>query len=435
MRNPFSVEIDVRTFMASGRALWGRLKNPQKFFREPRVWIIVTIGVAIVLATAVIPLSQLDMPYWGDEIMSINFVQSNLHYLFREIYIDCVNPILYYLLLWVWVKGFGIAPSATAMLSLFSAMLTGCLVYRFGRILFDRLTGLVAAVLCWESFFSLHYATETRMYILLAAVGAWSSAGLYRWLEKHSRASLWWYWAASCLGVYLHYGYWFFLYAQNIIVVIRWLCRRLLPPDARRWVWGQVLLFIVYLPWLPVIWRWLFDFYIHGHRDWISAMYPAGGWWFSLEVFQWFLFPYWGYPSWVGQAILVFIAALLLSYFLDITRSEKRLRVRVVAPPWVAGYLCVLAFFPVAILTLLNVGVVRYAAMAAPAFFLLIAAALVRLVRAFRISLLIPGILLAALAALNLGHAIRYWDMSGGPPPKVSQEIVNEYWKTQRSGE
>lgn len=78
-----------------------------------------------------------------------------------------IHPPLYYWLLNLWVKIFGLSESGLRSLSAVVAAATVGLTFDLGRRLFGRVAGLLAAFLLAVAPLPVYYAQEARMYALL----------------------------------------------------------------------------------------------------------------------------------------------------------------------------------------------------------------------------------------------------------------------------
>ena len=78
-----------------------------------------------------------------------------------------IHPPLYYWLLNLWVRLFGLSENGLRSLSVFASAATVGLTYDLGRRLFGRVAGLLAAFLLAIAPFHIYYAQEARMYALL----------------------------------------------------------------------------------------------------------------------------------------------------------------------------------------------------------------------------------------------------------------------------
>jgi mannosyltransferase len=114
------------------------------------------------------------------------------------------NMALYYLLLRAWVH-LGDSEFVVRSLSVLFGVLTIPAVYALGARLFDRATGLAAAVLLSVHSFHIHWSQETRAYSLLTLLLVLTTYFLIRALESNRRSSYWIAFAvAAALSVYAH---------------------------------------------------------------------------------------------------------------------------------------------------------------------------------------------------------------------------------------
>lgn len=147
--------------------------------------------------------------------------------------------------------------------SALASVLGIALTYALGARLFGRAAGLIAALLIALNSFSIFYAQETRMYALLALVGAasmWALVNLIYALEREEvafpRRQIILLGVFNALGMYTHYAFAFVLLAQGIIFVL-WLALEFLRGDrdvARRagaFAGANLLALVAFAPWLP----------------------------------------------------------------------------------------------------------------------------------------------------------------------------------------
>lgn len=170
-----------------------------------------------------------------------------------------VHPLLYYLTLDGWMQVFGESPLAVRGLSVVFGVATIGVLYLLGRDLFDRRTGLVAALIASVAPFAIQYHTEVRMYSLLGllltaatwcAVRGWRepaplllSGPFRRWWQR------WRWWVAfgvlAALAMYTQQLAAFYLAALGAYPL---LARKRRP--ALGMLLGAVIAVILYLPWL-----------------------------------------------------------------------------------------------------------------------------------------------------------------------------------------
>jgi len=82
-----------------------------------------------------------------------------------------VSPPLYYILLRGWINIFGDSETAVRLPSVIFGTLSILLIYLAGKEIFNRKTGLTAAVLLAVSVFNIYFSREARMYSLLCFLG------------------------------------------------------------------------------------------------------------------------------------------------------------------------------------------------------------------------------------------------------------------------
>lgn len=384
--------------------------------------------LVVALATVAITF-RLDDPYWSDEQLQVGWVVGDLHH-FSVTY-DYYSPPLYSLLLMGWIRLLGATPASTALLSVAAALAALVALYRLGELLFDRTTALVAAAVFWVSAANLGYATETRMYALLVAASLWSVLFLHRWVRTGSRSAWWGYLLATVIGAYTHYSFWFLLYAQNLAVAWGWRRGALPAPTARRWIGAQAIVALAFLPWLPLLARWVWVFYLQGHANWVSALYPVDRWTYPLQAVAGFLYPAWSVPGWVNGLWASFAVGL------GICLWASHRHPRPAAPSgglrrsaWATlGFLVVV---PLAVVTVAGAGVPRYVIYTGPFAALLLAAGVVAFDRRFASRWLLTVGTLGALALWNLTYevvppTVGHWS-------RVDPNAAAAFWASQASG-
>lgn len=165
-----------------------------------------------------------------------------------------VHPLFYYSVLHTWMQAFGQSPAAVRALSVLLGVVTVGLVYLLGRELFDRRTGLVAALATALAPFAVYYSQETRMYALLGCaavaaafcfVRAWARGGWHWWLA---------FGVCGALTLYAHNLGFAFLLGLDLWVLYVWLRyrnerrRHLLPL-----LLSHLVMLVVFAPWLLVV--------------------------------------------------------------------------------------------------------------------------------------------------------------------------------------
>jgi mannosyltransferase len=206
---------------------------------------------------------------WYDETVSVYLAQQDFAELVRHTAGD-IHPPLYYLLLHVWGRLAGWSEFAMAFVSLCFGILLIALVYRVAREWFNVRVAWIAALLIAISPYNLWYSQEVRMYTLGAMLGLASVYFLVRLISRQlsvtSRQSIFSrdlivYAIISALGLYTLYYFAFLLVFENLVTLV-WLIRNSRSRlDLRfgnwklgfvTWVFSQLAILILYLPWLPI---------------------------------------------------------------------------------------------------------------------------------------------------------------------------------------
>ena len=200
---------------------------------------------------------------WYDETVSVHLAGKSIPDLVAHTAGD-IHPPGYYLLLLAWTRLAGSSDFAAAYLSLFFGLLLVALAYRLGALVFGADVGLVAALLLAVSPYNLWYSQEVRMYTLGAALGLVLLLAIIALVKARSGtlpslSLLAAYALSAALGLWTLYYFGFLLAAINLMVFIWWLLGwrrgRLGWAWMGRWLLAQVIVLLLYAPWIPVAWR------------------------------------------------------------------------------------------------------------------------------------------------------------------------------------
>ncbi|MFQ6058156.1 MAG: glycosyltransferase family 39 protein [Anaerolineae bacterium] len=202
---------------------------------------------------------------WYDEGTSVAMAGRGLATITRHAAAD-IHPPLYYYLLHFWVLPFGTGEAAIRALSALTGTALVALTYLLGRRLFGITAGLVAALLSALSPFQVYYSQETRMYILVALLGA-LSVYLFLWIVDKETSKqvnrgrgliyLFTYLLVTIFSLYTHYFAFTILLVENLGYGAWLIARR--PGGAlrlaARWAALQLAIVALYLPWLAFTWE------------------------------------------------------------------------------------------------------------------------------------------------------------------------------------
>lgn len=183
------------------------------------------------------------------------------------------HPVASYALQHLWLRLAGDSEFALRFLGVCFGVLAVALIYHLGRRL--RLgvwSAALAAGLLAVSPYAIWHAQDARMYnmslALTLAVVAAALAALQR--------PRWPAWAAlvalSWLALHTHYFAAFVILALNFAVAGLVLIKAVTRQAARQWLASQIILALVYLPWLIVAWNTLTGYGGNGDSPGFSAM-------------------------------------------------------------------------------------------------------------------------------------------------------------------
>lgn len=190
-------------------------------------------------------LNVFNQSLWGDEafsaILSIKSVPQIISTIMRD-----TSPPLFNLTEHFWFKVFGTGEIAIRALVFLYFLIAVFFVYKIGETLWDRKTGLIAAVLTLLNPFVFSYGFEGRMYSLLLAT---VTASMYFFIAKKWAG----YIIATALALYTHHFAVFAIFVQGL-----WFLKELF--------WGEkkiafsifksfLAIGILYLPWLYPLYK------------------------------------------------------------------------------------------------------------------------------------------------------------------------------------
>lgn len=164
-----------------------------------------------------------------------------------------IHPPLYYLVLHFWL-GWGESEFAVRALSALLGVATIVVVYALASELFDTQAGVLSAFLFALAPLHVWYSQETRMYVMVTMLSLLASYLLVKALRRPGRGLLWTtYVVISALALYTHYFALFVLLFCNLFALY-WMWRH--GSGAwRRWLWAQLAVVLLFLPWMPILYR------------------------------------------------------------------------------------------------------------------------------------------------------------------------------------
>jgi 4-amino-4-deoxy-L-arabinose transferase-like glycosyltransferase len=177
---------------------------------------------------------------WGDEAFSAVLAQRRFWPMI-EIVANDTSPPLMYIIMWTWFRLFGSSEISIRSLTLLFYFGTTLSVYLIGKELFNKKTGIIAALLSFFNPFLFPYAFEGRMYFTLLFFITWS----FYFLIKENK---WGYILTASAALYSHHFAILVLVPQFL-----WQLIKLKKYDlASLWtvIKNYVLIGLTYIPWL-----------------------------------------------------------------------------------------------------------------------------------------------------------------------------------------
>jgi mannosyltransferase len=208
----------------------------------------VALGLSIVVLALAVRVDNLGTKsLWLDEYYTFRATQDSLAWIWTDLTYDHVPG--YFVLMWVSTHVIG---SSEWALRLPSALAGTCAVFGvwlIGQEVQRPRAGLLAALLLGVSPFAVYWSQEAKPEALSMAIAVWSSFLL---LAAWRRGGLGWWlgaWVLSLLGIYTFYYHFVILASQGLALLVLWL-RRGTSWSLVAWLAGQVLLLVVFAPWL-----------------------------------------------------------------------------------------------------------------------------------------------------------------------------------------
>ena len=202
------------------------MATPSRRLDSPRMtgarWLLVLKAAwplgAIILVAALLRLPTLaDQSYWYDEADTREVVARGLGYTFSRLPETELNPPLYYVLLWLWARVFGLQEAGLRSFSAVCGIVTIPVMWAAGRRIVSERVGLIAALLppqirSWSG--TRRKRATTRCSRCLSAV---SLLALVRLLEAPTKQRIG-LWAATCaLMACTHYFSFFVIVPEALV--------------------------------------------------------------------------------------------------------------------------------------------------------------------------------------------------------------------------
>ena len=413
---------------------------------------------------------------WYDETVSTYLAGSHLTELLRHTAGD-IHPPGYYVLLRGWLvlmgyptghadpHGIGLEFSAAFFALLFGVLLIA-LVYALARRVANPQVGLIAALLVALSPYNIWYSQEVRMYTLGAALGVIVVYALLqianrksqiangRWQTGRRQAVFWWavYAAAAAAGMYTLYYFVFLLIPLNLWVLWqiangKWQTanRKSQPPRPLRgqsshqlpafgfqlpaWLLANLAAVLLYAPWIPVAYRQATTPPVPPWRtapDLWNALRES---WTALSLGQ-------SAPSWLWPALVLAVVLYGLGVF-ALLRNQRINESTNLAPFAIRSFadsliLPIATLGPLALILLVSLVTplyhVRYLFTYSPAFYVVMAAGLMWLLRRSRVAFVVALSVWLAAAGLTL-HAYWHDPAYRADDHRAAVRFLQDHWR------
>jgi len=218
---------------------------PPWFVRLLVIGAVVTVAIGIVLRFW----TRSDM--WLDEALTFDIARLPLSKLQVALKHDGAPP-LYYVLLHFWLKAFGSSDVAARALSGVLSCATLPFVWMAGRRIGGRTVAVGVVVLVASSPFAVRYATENRMYALVAFLTAAGLVALQRALENPRPGNLIAVVVTSSLLLYSQYWALYLVGVTALWLAFEaWRGPQLIRRGARAALGAVGVGAVTFLPWVP----------------------------------------------------------------------------------------------------------------------------------------------------------------------------------------
>lgn len=204
----------------------------------------------ILLFAFILRLITLGQSLWLDEAINVVAAKNLDFFSFVSKYpIGDYHPPGYFTILWIWAHIFGFGEMVVRMPSVLFGLGTVSITYLLGKELFDKKVAQLSALFLAVAPLHVYYSQEARMYSLSAFAATLSFYFLVKWVKGGVWVK-WGYLASVVLILYSDYVTYLVLPAQMFFLIFN--KDKFVRGVRGVWeVWGVSLLFL--LPWLSVL--------------------------------------------------------------------------------------------------------------------------------------------------------------------------------------
>jgi len=207
-------------------------------------------------------MTQFSVSLWGDEAWAATLAIKPYWQIITTVARD-TSPPLYYLIYHTWIKFFGISEISIRTLSFLFFLGIVITVYFIGKHLWDKKTGILAALLAFTNPFLFTYAFEGRMYSILALT---STLSVYFFLKKHRIGFI----LASTAALYSHHFSIFVIIFEGL-----WRFTEVWRQPIKKIIKSYADFFIIGLLYLPWFYPLYYQTSLVGSGFWLGKPNPA----------------------------------------------------------------------------------------------------------------------------------------------------------------
>lgn len=154
----------------------------------------------------------------------------------------------------VWISVFGDSEFAVRLPSAMFGSFSIIAIFAAGRTLFNKNTGLIAALILATSIFHITYSQEARSYSMLTLLSLISCYYFLKIISSQKKLFLAGYAISSILLLYTHYYGTLIIATQNIFFFTNLLRARAIGElSLKNWLSLQLLLVLLFLPGLLIL--------------------------------------------------------------------------------------------------------------------------------------------------------------------------------------
>jgi uncharacterized membrane protein len=194
------------------------------------------VVVAVLVLAAVAIRLAIPRGLWLDEAISVHQAHLGLSELIQDLAHGDRHPPLHHVLLWIIVRTIGDGDLAMRLPSIAAGALLVPAVYALAAELFDRRTGLVAALLTVLAPILVWYSQEARGYALETLFATLAVLGCARILQRGRPADFALHAVAAALAVWTHWFALLIVAATEIVLLAELIHRRRLGVPVRAFV-------------------------------------------------------------------------------------------------------------------------------------------------------------------------------------------------------